>query len=229
MSFSDELTPEQIQNVLDALNLPWRDNLRRDGVWCDIYQPEATGMQSDLSVNIQTGGWQDQYCNGHPDPEWDDGMRSRGDLVQLVAMINWECANDEYQIKAIKWIKNILNMDNQPSKMDVHSFHSDDAKAYGVDCAVLLFNIRFWLKKNKANGQNIHGGRVWTYNSIKAFAEIFPYFSEAQIRYRLDSLEDEGALIAGNYNEHKYDRTKWYSVNEPEFIVNPEPKSDVHV
>ena len=112
-----------------------------------------------------------------------------------------------------------------------HSFKIEDAKKYGVECAVLLYNLRHWLEKNVANEKHIHDGRVWTYNSTKAFADLFPYLSEKQIYRRLQKLEKEGILLTGNYNNHEYDRTKWYSIDETEYCIshnrkNHSPKSE---
>jgi len=100
-----------------------------------------------------------------------------------------------------------------------HTFNIEDAVKYDVELATILYNFRFWLEKNKADGRNIHDGRVWTYNTASKFTEIFPYFSQDQIQRRLKKLEEDGILLVGNYNEAGYDRTKWYSINEPEFSI----------
>lgn len=92
-----------------------------------------------------------------------------------------------------------------------HSFDIKDAEAYGVNCAVILYNIRFWVAKNKANDKHNYDGKYWTYNSIKAFHELFPYLTEKQIRTALDKLVEVGVVQKGNYNENPYDRTSWYS------------------
>jgi hypothetical protein len=92
-----------------------------------------------------------------------------------------------------------------------HSFNIEDAKTYGVNCAVILENIRFWVAKNKANDKHNYDGKYWTYNSIKAFHELFPYLTERQIRTALDKLVEVGIVQKGNYNQNPYDRTSWYS------------------
>lgn len=94
-----------------------------------------------------------------------------------------------------------------------HSFDVDIAKQYGVECAIILYHIDFWIQKNEANGKHFHDGKYWTYNSIKAFAELFPYWSESQINRILKKLEDAELISVGNYNHSSYDRTKWYSLN----------------
>ena len=97
--------------------------------------------------------------------------------------------------------------------MTVHVFNVDDAVKYGIEKAVILQNMRFWLDKNKANNKNLHDGFYWTYNSVDAFLELFPYLkSKGIIQRLLKSMEDDGLLLVGNYNKKGYDRTKWYSM-----------------
>ena len=95
-----------------------------------------------------------------------------------------------------------------------HHFNIDDAKKYGVECAVLLYNFRWWLAKNKANNKHFYEGRYWTYNSVKAFGELFPYLSNDKVRRCLEKLEKSGEIVSGNFNKSHYDRTKWYSLND---------------
>ncbi len=92
-----------------------------------------------------------------------------------------------------------------------HSFNIEDAKSYGVNCAVILENIRFWVAKNKANDKHNYDGKYWTYNSIPAFQELFPYLSYDQIRRAIEKLVDAGEIEKGNYNENPYDKTAWYT------------------
>lgn len=104
--------------------------------------------------------------------------------------------------------------------MSRHSFDVQDAIDHGVEKAVILSNLRFWLDKVRANKRddNTHDGYYWTYNSVAAFCELFPYLSKGKIQRHLNSLESEGVILSGSYNKHKYDRTKWYSM--PEFKTN---------
>lgn len=95
-----------------------------------------------------------------------------------------------------------------------YSFNSEIAEVYGVDEAIFLNNMLFWVSKNKANNQNYHDGYYWTYNSQKALAELFPFWNEDKIRRIIKKLKDQGVLLVGNYNKLAYDRTGWYSINE---------------
>lgn len=95
-----------------------------------------------------------------------------------------------------------------------HSFDIEIATNFGLIEAILLNNIWWWVEKNKANGNNYYDGNYWTYNSTKAFAELFPYVSQKQIQNALKNLINEGILITGNYNKSVYDRTLWYAFTE---------------
>lgn len=97
--------------------------------------------------------------------------------------------------------------------MEMHSFDKNIAKLTNVNCAIILQNIFYWVEKNKANEIHLHDGKYWTYNSMKAFEELFPYLNARQIRYALQMLEKEGLILTGNFNE-TCTRTLWYTVTD---------------
>jgi len=94
----------------------------------------------------------------------------------------------------------------------LHSFDPKDAIKYGVEKAVIIQNLRWWLTKNAANQKHNHDGFYWTYNSGRAFKILFPYYSERKIHRLFSQLEKEGVLKSGNFNKSGYDRTKWYTI-----------------
>lgn len=96
----------------------------------------------------------------------------------------------------------------------VYSFDSRIAEIYGVDEAVFLHNLYWWIAKNEANGRHHRDGRTWTYNSTKAFVKLFPFWNESQIRRIIDKLHKNGAIHIGVFNEKGFDRTRWYSLDE---------------
>lgn len=96
----------------------------------------------------------------------------------------------------------------------MHSFDVDLACKYGMLEAVLLNYFDFWIEKNKANEKHFHDGYYWTYNSNKAFTELFPYASQKRIRTALSHLIEEGLIATGNYNEKAFDHTTWYRFTE---------------
>ena len=96
--------------------------------------------------------------------------------------------------------------------IDYFTFSTKDAKQYGVDGAIMLHHIRYWVAKNEANETNFHDGQYWTYNSTTAFAKLFPFYSARKIGRILSKLEEESAIISGNFNGKRYDRTKWFTM-----------------
>lgn len=100
-----------------------------------------------------------------------------------------------------------------------HSFDIKIAKEYGIAEAIILKHIYFWVNKNALNGKNHIDGRYWTYNSVKAFVEMFPYFNERQIRYTLGKLKDEGLIMVANHNNDPRDRTLWYTLTDKAFAL----------
>ena len=100
-----------------------------------------------------------------------------------------------------------------------HSFNINIATKYGVNSAILLNNIYFWIEKNKANEINFYDGYYWTFNSKKAFSELFPYLTSRQVDYALEKLINDGVLITGNYNKNPYDRTLWYAITKKGYSI----------
>lgn len=93
----------------------------------------------------------------------------------------------------------------------LHSFNPEIATDVGVEAAVLYQNIQYWCEKNRHNEKNFHDGYYWTYNSVKAFCEMFPYMSKDTISRNLKKLEERGYIKTGVFNEVGFDRTKWFA------------------
>ena len=96
----------------------------------------------------------------------------------------------------------------------IHVFDVEIATEYGVNAAIILEHLNFWIAKNEANENNFHDGYYWTYNSIKAFNTLMPYLSERKIREAINKLSDDGIIITGNFNKSAYDRTMWYAITQ---------------
>lgn len=93
-------------------------------------------------------------------------------------------------------------------------FDTDIAAEYGVDEAIVIQNLEYWIFKSEANNKHFHEGRFWTYNSAEAFRRFFPFWSASQIRRILQSLRDKDVIITGNFNPSAYDRTTWYAFSD---------------
>lgn len=93
----------------------------------------------------------------------------------------------------------------------INAFDTEVAQDVGMAAAVLYKNIQYWCEKNRANGMHEHDGLTWTYNSIKAYKELFPYLPEKTIRRSLELLEKKGYIKVGCFNDDGRDRTRWYA------------------
>lgn len=96
----------------------------------------------------------------------------------------------------------------------IHVFDTDVAQKYGINAAIILQNIGYWIKQNEANQTNFYDGRYWTFNSKRAYGELFPYMSKRQIETAFQKLIDDGVIVTGNYNKLAYDRTLWYALTQ---------------
>lgn len=95
-----------------------------------------------------------------------------------------------------------------------HHFNVELAKQYGIEEAILINNIYFWISKNAANDKNYINGRFWTYSSAVAMADLFPYINKNTLARKLNNLVEKGVLIKDNFNKSAYDRTCWYAFTD---------------
>lgn len=95
-----------------------------------------------------------------------------------------------------------------------HQFNVQLAKEYGIEEAILIHNLFFWINKNAANERHFYDGHYWTYNTQKALSDLFPYINETKIQRCLKVLYEKGIIIKGNYNKNKLDRTCWYAFTD---------------
>ena len=88
------------------------------------------------------------------------------------------------------------------------------ALRYGLEEAIFLDSLMFWYKENKANDRNYRDDRWWTYNSVGALSQMFPWWSAKQIRRITENCREKGAVLTENYNEDQKDRTLWYTPSD---------------
>jgi hypothetical protein len=84
------------------------------------------------------------------------------------------------------------------------------AAEIGLVASVLFLQIEFLI----AVSDNVRNGRRWTYQSIRDFKSMFPFWSHETINRGIKSLQAMGLIDVQNFNRHKYDRTRWFAINE---------------
>lgn len=96
----------------------------------------------------------------------------------------------------------------------IHSFNTDLAEKFGIEKAILLDHICYWIAENERNEVNFIDGKTWVFNTAKALNEKFHYMSQRSLARYLDELERDGVLIVGNYCKNHFNRTKWYALSD---------------
>lgn len=84
----------------------------------------------------------------------------------------------------------------------------------GLNEAIVLNQLNYWLGINKKAGKNFIDDRYWVYNSYSDWkAKDFPYWSEKTIQRTFTRLENKGVVVSANYNKLGIDKTKWYTID----------------
>ena len=92
----------------------------------------------------------------------------------------------------------------------------DLAVAVGLNEAIVLHQINYWIELNEQADRNFQDGYFWTYNTIQDWQKQFPWWSYDTVKRILRKLEKSGVLISGVHNKEQRDRTKWYRINHGE-------------
>ena len=112
------------------------------------------------------------------------------------------------------------------------------AQNIGLNEAIVIQQLHYWIMQNKRQNKNFYDGRYWTFNSFENWhKDTFYFWGLSTIKRTFKKLENEGLLIIGNYNKKGYDRTKWYSINYDELsykccnnsLYQVEPMDSVNV
>lgn len=88
------------------------------------------------------------------------------------------------------------------------------ANVLGLNEAIVVQQIHYWLNINEKAKINIYDDKVWTYNTYDVWQkENFTFWSVRTLKSIFKKLEDKGILIKANYNKKKYDRTLWITLD----------------
>jgi hypothetical protein len=86
-----------------------------------------------------------------------------------------------------------------------------EAEAIGLNEAIVVARIRFWLGRSK----HIFGGRPWVYNTYPEWQKQFPFWSVFTVKNIFRRLEELGVLEnTQRFNTNRWNKTKWYTLNE---------------
>jgi len=85
------------------------------------------------------------------------------------------------------------------------------AMEIGFNESIVLLQFEYLI----GISNNWRDGWKWTYQSLTDLQkEFFPWWSRDTINRTIQNLVGKGLLIVGNYNRHRYDRTRWFRLDE---------------
>lgn len=85
----------------------------------------------------------------------------------------------------------------------------------GVNEAIVLQQVDYWLKGNKKRKQNFKNGCYWTYNTYEKWQEEnFPFWSVSTVKRTFRNLEKLGLLLSSDkFNSTTFYKRKWYTID----------------
>lgn len=93
-----------------------------------------------------------------------------------------------------------------------HSFDWRLACEVGVEKAILIGNIEYWVADNERQkkASHFHEGEYWTYWTADELAAKYPYMKAPSIYRWLRELKADGWVKTGNFNDTWQERRTWY-------------------
>lgn len=104
-----------------------------------------------------------------------------------------------------------------------HSFNVELAQLYGIECALLIHHLQYWIQYNRSMKRNFHDGHTWMFQTQKELSVLFPYLSVDSVQRNISKLVQFDIIIIANYNKNKIDKTNWYAFkDEAKFLTKLE-------
>ena len=99
----------------------------------------------------------------------------------------------------------------------VHIINPTLASKIGAENALILQQIKYWISKC---GKQISSSKeLFIYNSLHSWKDQFPYMSEYKIRKSIKYLEDNGIIKSVKVNAHRWNHTKWYTIDHQKYSL----------
>ena len=87
------------------------------------------------------------------------------------------------------------------------------ALAIGLNEAIVLQQLHYWIENPKSEGRVDKEGNKWVYNTYEQWRENFPFWSVSTIQRIFSSLEEKGVVISDQLDKHDRDMRKFYQIN----------------
>ncbi len=98
------------------------------------------------------------------------------------------------------------------NKEDILLVNRRLAALIGLNEAIVLQQIHYWLQRKRAGGVE-HDGRRWVFNTLESWREQFPFWSKDTVKRALAALKKSGLLLVKKLAEASRDQTNYYSID----------------
>lgn len=121
---------------------------------------------------------------------------------------------------------------SQPIRTNfTHMFAETHAMEYGVNGALLLNKLIYYVRKNMGVPECTFEGRTYDRIPLKSWCRILPFLTADQIRHTLKKLSEAGVIVTtSELNKNWSDQSLWYGLaDEAEFLGISQPIENNHV
>lgn len=87
------------------------------------------------------------------------------------------------------------------------------ACAVGLNEALFIQQLHYWMRFNLKAGRGMYQGRVWVYNTLEQWHEQFPFWSRSTLQRTIKRCVDAGLADKEMLASDSRDRTLSYSLN----------------
>lgn len=101
-----------------------------------------------------------------------------------------------------------------------HAFDTGIAQQYGVNAAIVLNHIIYWLRVNASRDDvSVIDNKIWMHESREQMGNCLSYLTEKEIRGAIKKLVDGGILITRQFQKHNLDHRMSYTVSDQSQIT----------
>lgn len=86
------------------------------------------------------------------------------------------------------------------------------AKAIGLNEAIVLQQLHYWIKNGNVKGEQRDGSK-WVYNTYIEWQKNFPFWNIRTIQRIFARLGDLGLVKSAQFRTGMYDHTKFYTID----------------
>lgn len=97
---------------------------------------------------------------------------------------------------------------------DNFSYSKSLAAEIGLNNAIFVQDIAYWIKYNETQGAGYADGRWWSFSTYDKICERHPYWTKRQIQKIIKDCKDNGWILVGQYDKNPYNHTNWYTLSD---------------